>query len=64
MVTAYALEDRSPAFVLLFAVACLAAAAYAAVIRSWPFATVETLWSVIAIRRWMHRRSRASSGAS
>ncbi len=57
MVTAYALEDRAPAFVLLFASACLAAAAYAALIRSWPFASVETLWSAIAFRRWLRRRA-------
>jgi hypothetical protein len=59
MVTAYTLEDRAPAFVLLFAVSCLAAAAYAALIRSWPFAGVETLWSVIAFRRWRQRTSHA-----
>ena len=63
MVTAYALEDRSPVFVFLFALGCLAAAVYAALIRSWPFASVEMLWSVIAIRRWLRRRSRASGVA-
>ncbi|MEO7684276.1 MAG: hypothetical protein ABIU86_10135 [Gemmatimonadaceae bacterium] len=56
MVIAYALESRSATFVLIFAVACLAAAAYAFVIRSWPFAAVETIWSVIAFRRWFNRR--------
>lgn len=56
MVSAYAFEDRSPAFVLIFALACLAAAAYAALIRSWPFAAVETVWSGIALRRWLLRR--------
>jgi hypothetical protein len=56
MVSAYALEDRAPLFVLVFALSCLAAAAYAAVIRSWPFAVVETVWSLIAFRRW-HRRT-------
>jgi predicted component of type VI protein secretion system len=60
MVTAYALEERSPVFVLLFAVSCLAAAAYAALIHSWPFAVVETLWSGIAFSRWLKRRSRSS----
>jgi hypothetical protein len=57
MVCAYALEDRGPVFILLFAFACLAAAAYAALIRSWPFAGVETLWTIIALRRWQRRRS-------
>jgi hypothetical protein len=57
MVAAYALEDRTPSMVLVFAAACLAAATYAAVIRSWPFAVVETIWSFIAVRRWLVRRS-------
>ena len=57
MVSAYALEDRSPVMVLLFAASCLAAASYAALIRSWPFAVVETIWSFIAFRRWLIRRS-------
>lgn len=57
MVTAYALESRAPAYVLIFALACLAAASYAVLIRSWPFAGVEAVWSVIAFRRWRTRRS-------
>jgi predicted component of type VI protein secretion system len=55
MVSAYAFEERAPSFILLFAVSCLAAAAYAALIRSWPFAAVETLWSLIALHRWRRR---------
>jgi hypothetical protein len=57
MVSAYAFEDRSPTLILVFALACLAAAAYAAIIRSWPFAVVEAIWSGIALRRWLLRRS-------
>lgn len=57
MVSAYALEDRAPSFILVFAISCLAAAAYAALIRSWPFAAVETLWSVVAFHRWRRRTS-------
>jgi hypothetical protein len=56
MVTSYAREHRSPTYILIFAAACLAAAIYAALIHSWPFASVEALWSVIAFRRWLHRR--------
>jgi predicted component of type VI protein secretion system len=57
MVSAYAMEDRRQSMVLLFAVSCLAAATYAALIRSWPFAAVEMIWSFIAFRRWLVRRS-------
>ena len=58
MVAAYAMEARSPIYVLIFAVACGAAALYAYLIRSWPFALVETVWCVIAFLRWAARRSR------
>ena len=57
MVSAYAFEEHSPSMVLVFAASCLAAAAYAALIHSWPFAAVETVWSVIAFRRWLTRRA-------
>ena len=57
MVVAYALESRGAGYVLVFAIACLAAAVYAALIRSWPFAVVETVWSIVAFRRWLGRRS-------
>ena len=53
MVVTYALERRSPRYVLGFALACAAAALYAALIRAWPFAAVEAIWSLVALRRWM-----------
>jgi hypothetical protein len=56
MVLFYALEERSPTFVALFAGACLASALYAVLIRSWPFAAVELVWSVLAYRRWRRAR--------
>jgi hypothetical protein len=62
MVVAYALEKRSPSYVLVFALGCAAAAVYATLIRSWPFAGVETVWSLIALHRWRGRRS-ATRGA-
>ena len=52
MVLFYSLEARSPSYVLAFAGSCLSAAAYAALIGSWPFAAVESLWSVVALSRW------------
>ena len=51
----YALEDRSPRYTLYFAGACLASSAYAASIRSWPFAVVELLWAGVALRRFSVR---------
>lgn len=49
----YALEERSPWFILLFVGACLASSGYAVMIRSWPFATVELLWAGVAVRRFV-----------
>ena len=55
MALAYALEDRSPTFVLVFAMACLASSSYAVLIESWPFAIIEFLWAGVALRRWLTR---------
>lgn len=55
MALSYALEERGLAFRWLFAVSCLAAAFYAALIGSWPFALIETLWAGAAARRAARR---------
>jgi len=52
MVTTYALEERSPWFVLAFALSCAAASLYAVLIQSLPFALAEGIWAVIAFLRW------------
>jgi hypothetical protein len=64
MVVSYALEARSHWYVFIFAMACAAASVYAILIRSWPFAAVEGIWSVIALRRWLRVRGRPTSVAS
>jgi hypothetical protein len=51
----YALEDRSPWFVLAFAVACLPGSAYDFLQGAWPFGIVEEVWALIATRRWRMR---------
>ena len=56
MVTTYALERRSPAFVLAFSASCAAASVYALLIRSYPFAAVELVWAFVALRRWSQAR--------
>lgn len=58
MVVCYALEERSAAYTWGFAAGCLAAAAYAAAIGAWPFFALESIWSVLAVRR-ASRASRA-----
>jgi len=59
MLLCYALEERSPWFVLGFAVACALASLYGFLQGAWPFGIVEAVWSIVALRRW---RRRARSG--
>ena len=52
MLVAYALERRSPWFVLLFAAACVLGSTYGFLQGAWPFGIVEAVWAVVALRRW------------
>lgn len=61
MMVFYALESRSPVFILLFASACLAASAYGFLQGAWPFGVVELVWSGVALWRWWSRRRAANS---
>jgi hypothetical protein len=57
MLACYAFEERSPYFVLAFALACWAAAAYAWLAGAWPFTLIEAIWGVVALRRFARRRA-------
>ncbi len=48
----YALERRSPWFILAFAGACLFASLYGFLSGAWPFGIVEAVWALVAFRRW------------
>jgi len=52
MLVFYALENRAPVFVLLFAIACLMGSVYGFLQGAWPFGMVEVVWSGVALRRW------------
>jgi hypothetical protein len=52
MLVCYALEARSPWFVLGFALACALGSAYGFLQGAWPFGIVESIWAVVALRRW------------
>jgi hypothetical protein len=56
MLVSYALEDRSPWFILAFAVACLLASVYGFLRGAWPFGVVEAIWACVALRRWWRAR--------
>lgn len=52
MLLCYALEDRNTWYILGFAGACLLGSAYGFLQGAWPFGLVESVWSLVAIRRW------------
>ena len=56
MLIFYAVEDRSPWFVLAFAAACGLGSAYGFLQGAWPFGLVEGVWSLVALRRWVGLR--------
>jgi len=52
MLVCYALEERSPLYVLGFAGACALGSVYGFLQGAWPFGLVEAVWFVVALRRW------------
>ncbi|MBI5288682.1 MAG: hypothetical protein HY873_06885 [Chloroflexi bacterium] len=60
MFATYWLEDRSPWFVLVFAMACAASAAYGFLAGTIPFGIVESLWALVAVQRFRKRRAVAA----
>jgi hypothetical protein len=59
MLVFYAVEDRSPWFVLAFAAACALGSAYGFLQGAWPFGLVEAVWACVAVYRWRTRMVRA-----
>ena len=56
MLVCYALEQRTPWYILGFAVACLLGSIYGFLQGAWPFGLVEFVWSAVALRRWWSAR--------
>ena len=52
MLVFYALEHRSPWFILAFALACALGSVYGFLQGAWPFGIVEAIWTLVAARRW------------
>ena len=55
MLVLYALEDRSPWFILAFAGACTLASSHGFLQGAWPFGIVEAIWALVAAHRWRTR---------
>ena len=60
MLATYTLEDRSPVFILGFALACALGSIYGFRQGAWPFGIVEAIWSAVAVRRWAKRAHRSA----
>jgi hypothetical protein len=56
MLLTYALEARSPWFILAFAGSCVLASIYGFLQGAWPFGVVEAIWAIVALRRWWRAR--------
>lgn len=56
MLICYALERRSPWWILGFALSCLLGSAYGFLQGAWPFGLVEAIWAGVALRRWLAMR--------
>ena len=59
MMVCYALEKRSPWFILAFSAACALGSLYGFLQGAWPFGIVEAVWAMVAVGRW---RTAATSG--
>jgi len=64
MLVCYALEERSPWFILAFAGACALGSIYGFLQGAWPFGIIEAIWTLVAVRRWwrLTHRSRLEVG--
>lgn len=59
MLVFYALENRSPWFILAFAASCALGSVYGFLQGAWPFGLVEVVWSIVAVRRWWSAAERS-----
>ncbi len=55
MLVFYGLEERNAIYVLLFAASCVLASIYGFLQGAWPFGLVESIWALVALRRWLDR---------
>ena len=63
MLVFYALESRSPWFILAFAGACVLGSIYGFLQGAWPFGLVEGIWALVAARRWWLQRKQTFKAA-
>jgi hypothetical protein len=56
----YALEDRSPTWILGFALGSALGSVYGFLQGAWPFGLIEIVWTVVALQRWRRRAAPSS----
>jgi len=61
MLVTYALEARSPWFILAFAGSCALGSTYGFFQGAWPFGLVEAIWTLVAIRRFTSARAQLTA---
>ena len=52
MLITYALEAKSPWYILAFAGSCALGSAYGFLQGAWPFGLFEGVWAGVAVWRW------------
>lgn len=63
MLVCYALEERGPWFILAFAGACVFGSVYGFLQGAWPFGLIESIWALVAMRRWWRSIHQIRAGA-
>ena len=63
-VATYAMEPRSPWWILAFAGACLLGSAYGFLQGAWPFGLVEAIWALVATGRFWKQDAQAMKPAN
>ena len=64
MFASYWLEPRSRWFVLVFAAASAATAVYSGLAAVYPIMVIETLWAMVALRRFVTRSQAEATAAA
>lgn len=55
MLICYSFDNRSHWWGLGFAIFCFLGAIYGFLQGAWPFGIVESIWGVVALRKWQKR---------
>jgi hypothetical protein len=63
MFVSYWLEPRSKWFVLVFAGASAATAAYSGLVEAYPITVIEAMWALVALQRFIGRHRRKAGAA-